>query len=402
MNKKLFTFILIILLTVSTQVCKAIETPSLLKALLPGTKNCPFVGESKLYQPFSNIDKTFPGATTLGVTVVQDSNKNDINCIKVDGSTENLLKIIFTSLISIIIVLTVISIAVSGIQFMTEAATGQIKGGAKKRLQNSFIALGLALLSYTIMYTINKQLVEFNFEPSKIDSNGLIDKGIKEAEAAKAKGSVLVADSALEYLTQPLQQNNTNGTNLIPQGSTPSFNETITGGNFSTYASYRSIKCGGTLCSSSKPTVFGYLDGDGTVGRSGDNGIGNSSWSTKPGCTYDNWNTISMGVALPQGFWRAAGIPLSDVKYIGIRVYVNGSFKKILPVVDDSESNLDFTFAAAKAFIDSSITNSNRLNTSGKEVTFEIVRDYYKTNEKTNVVWISNTSTFNNRKPCNI
>jgi len=117
-----------------------------------------------------------------------------------------------------------------------------------------------------------------------------------------------------------------------------------------------------------------------------------------------------MGVALPQDFWRAAGIPLSEVKYLGIKISVNGTFANVLPVVDDSKENLDFTFAAAKAYIDPNITNSNKLNSTGKKVTFEIVKDFYRTYPKTNVVWIiddENTTTGKpdylrkNIRPCN-
>ena len=399
MNKKIFTIINIIILSTSFQVLAADNaSSSILDSILPSTKNCNYV-DKKLYQPFSSIDNTFPGSENL-----MEKGKNNIDCIKVGSGTENMLKSLFIILISVIIILTVVSISVSGIQYMTEEAINK-KGLAKKRLTNSFIALGLGLFSYSILYTINKQLVEFDFNPSKLDTSGAIQKGIDSAVKSKESGTMLSDISGIEALMKPVTGENTVSGWQNPYNPTSPqlpFSEAFAGGNFSTYASFGSIKCYGASCSASKPTVFGYKDGDGTVGTKGDNGIGNSLWSTKPGCTYDTGNTVTKGVALPKGFWGSAGINFSDVKYIGIKIYVNGVSKTILPVVDDSQSNLDFTFAAAKEYIDPTITNSNNINTSGKKITFEIIKDYYKSNVKSNIVWTSNQSTFSKKIPCNI
>ncbi len=329
------------------------------------------------------------------------------------GGTENLLKLFFTLAISIIIVLTVINIAISGIQYMTQEANIGKKGEAKKRLQNSIIALMLGLLSYTILYTVNKQLVEFTFNPAGIDADGSINQGIAAAVAAQQQSAALSSTfSGIEAIMTPVYQVGNPGYAAGPTWSNPyfpgqtpntrpTFAETTTNGNFSTFASAGSIKCSGTSCTA-RSTVFGYKDGDGTVGKFGDNGIGNSLWSDKLGCAFDTGNTFTMGVALPQSFWGAAGIPISEVKYLGIKVSINGVFQKILPVVDDSQENLDFTFAAAKAYIDPTITTSNHLNTAGKTISFEIVKDYYKTNLKQNVVYTSNKSTGSNKIPCTI
>jgi hypothetical protein len=212
-HKVLFTLIYITILTTSFNVY-ASTVSNLFLSLNPATKNCNYV-DDKRYQPFSNIDKSFPGASTLGMTSIQTAS-GTVNCIDVSSSNANMINIVFTTLIAIVIILTVISISVSGIQYMTEEAIGSIKGKAKKRLQNSFIALGLALLSYSIVYTINKQLIEFEFNPSKIDENNTINKGIQDAIEAKAKGGVYVSDNAVEYLTQPIQQGG--GYNQTPQG----------------------------------------------------------------------------------------------------------------------------------------------------------------------------------------
>ncbi len=413
MNKSLFTLILIA--TLSSFSFQAQAADSILSTLIPSQKKCNYVTNKK-YEPFSNINKDFPGATTLKM----DGN----GCIDVAGGTENLLKLLFTTAITIIIVMTVISISIAGIQFMTEQATGQIKGGAKKRLQNSFIALALGLLSYTILYTVNKQLVNFTFNPVSIDINGAINRGIQDANIAEiSSGASTALVDAVQTPYAPGSQISPTGYINIQTGApctpvagvpdslnpcvkqtvpTPTFGETTTPGNFSTYASFGSIRCSGALCSSSNPTVFGYLDGDGTVGMNGDNGIGNALWSSKPGCTADTGNTVTMGLALPQGFWRAAGIAVAEVKNIGIKVYINGVAQRIMPIVDDSQLNLDFTFAAARAYLDPTITNSNRINTAGKNVTFEIIKNYYLTNQKTDLIYTSNRSTFSNKIPCTI
>ena len=171
---------------------------TILDTLIPSRKNCDYVNK-KEYQPFSGIDSTFPGASTLGMT---EGRKGE-TCISVTGGTENLVKLLFTTAISIIIILTVISISVAGIQYMTEQATGQIKGGAKKRLKDSLIALALALLSYTILYTVNRQLVSFDFAPGSIDQTGAIDRGIADANlAASSSGAVTaLVDAARPVVT---------------------------------------------------------------------------------------------------------------------------------------------------------------------------------------------------------
>ena len=177
---------------------------SILATIFPTTKNCDYVNK-KLYQPFSGIDKTFPGAVSLGVVEVPNRDTKEggkITCIKVASGTEGLLKMLFTLLISIIIILSVINISVSGIQYMTEEATGQIKGGAKKRLQNSLIALALGLLSYTILYTVNKQLVAFNFNPGQLDTENSIDGGIAKAAQGLKEGTYSTSFANVEGLQQ--------------------------------------------------------------------------------------------------------------------------------------------------------------------------------------------------------
>ena len=396
MNIKLFTFVSILVLLVSSSTLAA-EEKGILDTLLPGKKNCNYV-DKKLYQPFSDIDRTFPGADTIGLKTLS----NGVSCVDVGGKgTENLVKIFFNVAISIIILLTVGSISVAGIQYMTEQATGQVGGGAKKRLTNSLVALGLGLLSYTILYTVNRQLVEFSFEPKKLDTTGAIDRGAAAAIAAQTATSSGLTFSSIEALMAPTRYVLPPGYDLsnIPTDNYGNPLLDVLGGGGSAEAptnispvnlngGFGTISCTNGRCASRKPTVFGYNDGDGTVSGGSDNGVGDGRFSDKPGCTYDNWNQVSRGVALPLGFWTSVGIPINTVKYVGISVYVNDQFQAVLPVVDRSTQNFDFTFAAAKSIIDPNLKSSNSLNTAGKLITFQVIQDYYKNNPKQSLKYI--------------
>jgi len=203
------------------------ESKSIFQTLDPRTKKCNFVSK-KLYQPFSEIDKTFPGANSI---LKMDKN----GCVDVSSATENIVKLLFTTAITVIIILTVVMISVSGIQYMTEEAVGK-KGEAKKRLTNSIIALGLGLLSYTIMYTINKQLVEFSFDPGSIDYTGAVEGGISDANKAASSTSNYYANiagiEATSYVdprSSNLSYNQSTGgwTNPYSVGSGGGWNENI-------------------------------------------------------------------------------------------------------------------------------------------------------------------------------
>jgi hypothetical protein len=72
----------------------------------------------------------------------------------------------------------------------------------------------------------------------------------------------------------------------------------------------------------------------------------------------------------------------------------------ILPIVDDSQQNLDFTFGAAKAYLDPTITNSNRINTKGKAVTFQIITGYFNaSNPPPSVTYIKDNGKTNTACP---
>ncbi len=177
-------------------------TPSgndLLDTLLPSQKNCNYV-LLKRYEPFSDVNNSFPGLS--GMTVPGTKGQP---CINVGGpAVEGLLKILFMTAITIVITLTVVNIAVSGIQYMTQEANVAKKGAAKKRLTDSFIALALGLMSYTILYTVNQQLVNFTFNPASIDATGAIARGNADAVAALAQGPLSSDIVGFEALLAPI------------------------------------------------------------------------------------------------------------------------------------------------------------------------------------------------------
>jgi len=81
-----------------------------------------------------------------------------------DASTKNLSDFVgyaFKLGLGIAVVLTIVMIMFGGIQYMTtESFNG--KGDAKKRINDALIGLGLALVSYLLLYTINPCLVNFS------------------------------------------------------------------------------------------------------------------------------------------------------------------------------------------------------------------------------------------------
>ncbi len=72
--------------------------------------------------------------------------------------------------LGIAVVLTIVMIMFGGIQYMTtESFNG--KGDAKKRINDALIGLGLALVSYLLLYIINPCLVNFSSCSNKLLEN---------------------------------------------------------------------------------------------------------------------------------------------------------------------------------------------------------------------------------------
>ena len=75
--------------------------------------------------------------------------------------------------LGIAVVLTIVMIIFGGIQYMTtESFSG--KGDARKRITDALIGLGLALVSYLLLYIINPCLVDFTAEKGCEEKNKLL------------------------------------------------------------------------------------------------------------------------------------------------------------------------------------------------------------------------------------
>lgn len=68
--------------------------------------------------------------------------------------------IFYQALLGITITLAIIYIVIGGLQYMTSAAASG-KGDGKKKMTDALIGLGIALLSYLALYTINPDLVNW-------------------------------------------------------------------------------------------------------------------------------------------------------------------------------------------------------------------------------------------------
>ncbi|MFA6797185.1 MAG: hypothetical protein WCR40_00515 [Candidatus Paceibacterota bacterium] len=90
-------------------------------------------------------ENAFPGVST-------DGNKGDLGAF---------VGQIFNFGIAIAVVLALIEIIWGGVQYMT-TDSWYTKSDGKDRIQNAFLGLAIALLSYLLLYTINPELVDFS------------------------------------------------------------------------------------------------------------------------------------------------------------------------------------------------------------------------------------------------
>jgi hypothetical protein len=304
-------------------------------------------------------------------------------------------------------------------------------------LIDSIIALALGLLSYTILYTVNKQLVNFTFNPVSIDIDNSVASGVESADNAQLGGYSsglgglepiypdLISQSQTGWIYPetgepctpkiPLSLIDPNITQTVDsQGKTcvkqkvntnPTWTDTTTPGNTNSNYNNNEITCNQSRCTSRQSTVFGFSDGDGrSVSGGSDNGIGNALYSDIIGCVIDtghpdqgrNSSVATQGVALPMGFWSSIGFSSTDARLAGVKIIKpDGGILGVFPVVDNSSKKLDFTFGLVKYRIGqydtraARITNSNTWSASG--YSFEIIKNYYRINSKQGVIYGNST-----------
>jgi len=78
---------------------------------------------------------------------------------------------IFNFVLGLTALFAVVVIAFGGIQYITTDAI-QGKSDGKARITRALLGLLLALISYIILYTINPELISFNFNPADSADSG--------------------------------------------------------------------------------------------------------------------------------------------------------------------------------------------------------------------------------------
>ena len=142
-------------------------------------KTCKFI-ENGLYKPFSDINSGFP---VLGAILKGD-------CIPVSQQVNNMVDKAFQVFLSIVTLVAVVQVSISGIQWMIKD-TPQSKTDAKKTLTNSIIGLVLALSSWLILNTVNPKILNSNIDFKANPLANMIQDGADSALAA------------IEYINSP-------------------------------------------------------------------------------------------------------------------------------------------------------------------------------------------------------
>lgn len=308
-------------------------------------KTCKFVEEGK-YQPFSDINSKFP---VIGKLI-------EGKCIPVSRKVDDMVATAFQVFLGIVSLVAVVQVSVAGIQWMTQDAGGD-KSAAKKRLTGAIIGLVLALSSWLILSTVNPSILNTSIDFTTSPLSSLIQKGIDQANIAP-----------------------------LPGGPTTALGVSSAGS-----VAVGTQDSNGAIRPTSNPTVFGFRDGDGSVGASGDNGLGNGLWSPESGWTYYNGGAhnpsgdpskYSQGVALPYAtLVKDFGSP-SEVKYGAYEIFKNGVSVGAFPVVDNSATKLDLSYGLVKNHFDPNLTSSKGWDGAGANITYKPLPGYWKTHER--------------------
>ncbi len=264
------------------------------------------------------------------------------------------LKGLYTFGIALASALALIMITVGGVQYAsTDAITGKTAG--KDRIMAALTGLVLALVSYTLLNTINSNLVSNNFSPNEINVG---------PPPASAGGAVEPVPPPIGVVGTPIAGAEGTGD---PTGA--------------------------ILLGPNDQSVFGVADGDGYAGNYGDNGLGSYQFSPYPGWTYYNGGAhnslknpseYSQGVAnnttkLAQDFGT-----VENAKNGAYEIFVNGKSIGAFPILDASAERFDMTYGLVKTHIDPTIKDSSANTWSAKGVTvaYKPLKDYWLTHER--------------------
>lgn len=346
----------------------ASNNTSIFKAASPTGKKCPYIGQ-QLYKPFSNISTDFALFQAFEFSRGNGSAQNE--CIKIVGSVDRFVFLIFKIFVGITSVLAVIYIAVAGIKMIVEEANVLKKIKAKAMLLNAIEGLLLSLVAWVILFTLNEKLTKFSF--NEIVTNTGIDETRQKLATTAGKENVFVIGGDIPAPTDFIN----GGTGI----GNPYRDTILSDGSFK----------------SSHTTIFGYKDGNGKTGFLGDNGIGNGRVSHVPGYTNYTYDTRSEGVAVPISWLIRDFGGVSNAKNSGYALFENGRSLGVFPIVDTSYSKLDLTFGLVRWNIDSSVVNSN--SWSSNNISYKPMPGFFETNPRPSNPMIEDIPGIGNKDP---
>lgn len=183
-SKILFSLTFLVLLTLGTTAFAQTQEKTgktVLETISGDKKTCKYV-EKGLYKPFSNISTDF----VLFKDILNLEKVEGGECLKVAGSTDKFVFMLFRIFIGVSAVLAVIYISVAGIGLILQEADPKKRIKSKQMLVHALVGLLLSVGAWVLLYTVNNKLVNFNFFTSAIDNTGfggVIGQGIKDARA---------------------------------------------------------------------------------------------------------------------------------------------------------------------------------------------------------------------------
>lgn len=314
---------------------------SLLNSITGDKKQCPYVDKG-LYKPFSNISTDF--ALFKGFNMDTTSNPG---CIKVQGGMDQFILLIFKVFIGFCSVLAVIFIATAGISMIVEEANIQKKIKARDMLMRALQGLLLSLVAWILLFTLNKRLVEFNvddvFTATKFQTT--IAAGLANTPNFNIFQS---ANNVQNFLQPPVGAGGVTGT------GGGGMNNGVGGVN-----PYSGTVDSSGATSVTEATIFGYMDGDGRTGFSGDNGVGGTALTHIQGRSNYTGDTRSQGVAVPRAWiMRDFGSYENAVKS-AYAIFKNGVHVGNFAIVDQSYAKLDFTYGMVVANFEANLKRNS-------------------------------------------
>ncbi len=307
----------------------------ILNTLVGEEKQCPYMDKG-LYKPFSNISTNF--ALFRGFNMDGTVAKG---CLKVQGGMDQFILLLFKIFIGFCSVLAVIFIAVAGITMIAEQANIQKKIKAKDMLWRALQGLLLSLVAWILLFTVNERLVKFSVDEVFRQTN--FQKTITQGLSNVSNFDVIAAGrTSANYLEIPVAPKvNPVNNGVGGSGMYPGYGVLSETAAPNTYA--------GTLDSNgatqvAQATIFGYRDGDGRTGWTGDNGVGAPALTHVSGYTNYTGDTRSVGVAVPRSWIDRDFGGYSNAKNSAYALYQNGVHKGNFPIVDISSQKLDLTY----------------------------------------------------------